>query len=500
MSLNKKISYGQSSRFKFINSHKEVLKMNANTKNIAGARLPLSTKLGYGVGQAADSAGYNLYYTYFLFFLTDVAGISPAFAGVVSLIAVSWDAITDPIIGYFSDNCKSKYGRRRPFMIGSALPYALIIFLLFVSVNFSPGVKNAYYVIMAVLLWTSYTGYVIPYFSIGAEITQDFNERNTLRSYATIFMGIAVLLASAAPVLIADYVVKRGGTMQTGWTAVGAFFAIFIFIAIVLCWRFTRGREIEIDWSIEKPKQRIIKTYISTLKIKTYRYLLIAIFVYLIGFSIALGQLVYLMTYNLGLDVGLQSLFWTLYAGLLIPFTPLINYLANKFGKRLIFILSMGLMSAVMFVFGIIGFSGFSSLIVFVIFFSFGNTVFWTLIYSMIYDMTEIDEFLSGKRREGAIIAFASFFQKLGAAVALWLAGTILDFSGYVANAEVQVESALKAIHYNCTLLAGVCTAICMLMIIIYPMNAKRFEALKEALALKNQGKEYSTDGFKELL
>ena len=89
-------------------------------KSVLDNKLSFTTKLGYGIGQGGDSAGYNLYYTYFLFFLTDVAMVSPAFAGVISLIAITWDAVTDPFVGYISDNTKSKYGRRRPFMIGSA--------------------------------------------------------------------------------------------------------------------------------------------------------------------------------------------------------------------------------------------------------------------------------------------------------------------------------------------------------------------------------------------
>ena len=471
-------------------------------KSVLDNKLSFTTKLGYGIGQGGDSAGYNLYYTYFLFFLTDVAMVSPAFAGVISLIAITWDAVTDPFVGYISDNTKSKYGRRRPFMIGSAFPYSIAIVLIFSTFDISEGAKNIYYLVMAIVLWSCYKCYVIPYCSLGAEITQDFDERNTLRSYSSIFMAIAVLLASAAPPLIEDFVVARGGTSELGWAVVGLIFGVYVLISILLCWRSTRGRELKIDWQSEnkKPKEKILKTYLETLKIKPYRYLLIAIFAYLLGFSIVLGSLVYLMEYNLGLDAEQQSVFWALYAGLIIPFTPIVNWMANKFDKRTVFIFGISLMSIVSIFFGVIGFSGFNSLIIFDVFFSFGNTVFWTLIYSMMYDITEVDEFISGKRREGAIAAFASFFQKLGSAAALWFTGTILSVSGYVATNEVQTEQALTAIHSCCTYIAGILTLISVVMIILYPMNKDRFKCLSNALELKRKGEEYSTEGFEKLI
>ncbi|NBI64866.1 hypothetical protein D3Z38_17950 [Clostridiales bacterium] len=85
-----------------------------------------------------DSIGFNVFSFFFLFFLTDIAGVSPAIAGTISLIAVLWDAITDPIIGFISDNLRSKYGRRRPMMIVSSVPYAVCTFL-------SKEIRNLFY-------------------------------------------------------------------------------------------------------------------------------------------------------------------------------------------------------------------------------------------------------------------------------------------------------------------------------------------------------------------
>lgn len=83
-------------------------------KLMAGKKVPMPVKIGYGIGTAGDSVPYNLFFTYFLFFLTDVAGVNPAVAGIISFIAVMWDAVTDPAVGFLSDNTKNPNGRRRP--------------------------------------------------------------------------------------------------------------------------------------------------------------------------------------------------------------------------------------------------------------------------------------------------------------------------------------------------------------------------------------------------
>jgi len=162
------------------------------SSEMGGRKVGLRMKLGYAIGQMSDSVGFNVFYFFFLYFLTDFAGVAPAIAGVISLIAVFWDAVTDPIIGHMSDHLRSRYGRRRPFMIGALVPYTLSMVLLFANVDLPGGLKVVYYIAVAMLYWTAYTCYVIPYFALGAELTGDFNERTSLRVWASVTMYAAV--------------------------------------------------------------------------------------------------------------------------------------------------------------------------------------------------------------------------------------------------------------------------------------------------------------------
>lgn len=129
-----------------------------------------------------------------------------------------------------------------------------------------------------------------------------------------------------------------------------------------------------------------------------------------------------------------------------------------------------------------------------------GTTTYWTLYYSMMYDISEVDEFVNGKRREGSITSIMSFCQKLGSAVALQVVGVILQIGGYDASAEVQTEGALQSIMQLNTLIPGIIGILGAVIMFAYPLDGKRFAKLKAALAAKNNGEEYTTEGFEKLL
>ena len=85
-------------------------------------KLKTGTAVGYGIGAIGEGIGYNVFFSFFSFFLTTIAGIQPAVAGVVSMAAVLWDAVTDPIIGLWSDRTKNPRGRRRAFYNDGVCP------------------------------------------------------------------------------------------------------------------------------------------------------------------------------------------------------------------------------------------------------------------------------------------------------------------------------------------------------------------------------------------
>lgn len=470
--------------------------MSGHTK--AQTKLSAKTKLGYGIGQMGDSIGYNVFYFYFLFFLTDIIGISPAIAGSISLIAVIWDAVTDPIIGHLSDTLRCRYGRRRPFMIASLVPYAVVMFLLFNNINAGESAKNAYYIIMSMLFWTAYTAYVIPYFALGAEITNDFDERTGLRVWASYFMNAAVMIASAAPPMIVSMSEKQGMTTIQGWRNVGLIFAIATAVVILVCWRSTRGKEMEVAVSHQKNKENLFKVYLEVLKLKPVRPLVLSVLLWSLVCAMQSSSLVYLMSNNLNYSAGRQSGVMVYLTVMAMVWLPLINKLSEKFDKKKVYVYAMGLSGVSLVIFGMIGFPVFLCLLVAIALYAFGNATYWTLYYSMMYDISELDEFISGDRREGAISALMSFGQKLGSAMSMWLCGQLLALGGYgVVGME---ESATAMVLRMNTTIPGLIGILAAVAAIAYPLTRDKFAAISDALQKKKAGQPYSTEGFKSLL
>jgi len=477
-------------------------------------KLPISLKLSYSIGEIADTVPYNLFYIYFLYFFTDVVGLPAAVGGTISLIVILWDAFTDPIVGYMSDNSKSKYGRRRPFMLAGVFPLFVSTVLLFMVVDFGPVLSFIYYLLAGILVWTSYKVYYIPFWALGAELTQDFNERNTLRTIAGFVIYFGVWMVSAGPMVVMDRVFEAGGTEATSWVLSALIFGGIGLICGLISWRFTRGKEIIDkenlpaeealeDQDQEKEEEdgnKFFRQFKELIRLKPMRNILFMIFFMNISFAIASAAFVYLMSNNLGLSEGRQAFFWTCYTIMTFVILPIGNVLANKFGKKNTTI-SLNIVTIVsMMAFFFHGIRNFTQLLINTFLYTLSEVVYWTIGYSLIYDCCEVDEFVSGKRREGSIVGFSSFAQKFGAAFGMWISGLFLTLVGYDGMAEVQTASALKGILALNTIIPSVLVIIAVIFLFRYPITGERFEALKAALALRKEGKEYSTEGFEKLL
>lgn len=472
-------------------------------KLMAGKKVPMPVKIGYGIGTAGDSVPYNLFFTYFLFFLTDVAGVNPAVAGIISFIAVMWDAVTDPAVGFLSDNTKNPNGRRRPWIFKSIWPLAIVTFLLFVPNEFAGVAQTVYYILMAVLLWTFYTTYTVPYAALGAEITRDYNERNTIRMIVGLCAYPFVTLCNSGPMWIIAALAPHGVSIKMCWGIAGAAAAVIIIICgLILCFS-TKGREdMEYLQHIEedKPKESIIQTYKELFKIRAYRNLIFTGIFYIIGYTLFSGVGVYMMTYCANLGPGQQGTFWTIYTVMAICCTPVSILVANKIGSKKI---TLFIFSMIFVVNGVVmyflGMTCFAHVIINGFLVALSTSAFWGLYYATVYDVCELDEFVNGKQREGSVVAVAQFFQKAGGALATSGTGWMLTAFGYTGTG-VESETAINGILMMATIIPAVFILISMLIFVRYPINKKEFDAIREALDKKKAGEEYSTEGFKRAL
>lgn len=470
------------------------------TEKTRESRLPAFAKIGYGVGTAGDSIPYTLFFSYFIFFMTDTAGVPAAIAGTISFIAVLWMGIAGPIIGYVSDNTTNPKGRRRPFLFKSVFPYAIAMALMFAPIPLTGTIQYAYFLILAIVFMTCYAAYKGPWDALGAELTQDYTERNNIRMWVGICAYPACLVASSGAIAIVGMFPSNPGT---GWFAGAAMCSIVMLIACLICYYSTKGREVQpVGRNSGKFKfnvPELFKQYFGLLKVKGYRVLTIFQFVFVIGYTCLTNATVYMLTYNAGLNESQQALFWLANSLICLVELPIITAIANKLDKKVavyIFIAAFALSCILFFVIGI---NGFVSAMIFGACVALGTSVFYGTFYSLIYDCCELHELVSGERREGTIMAMSQLAQTLGSALAGLVFGFMLTAIGYTGTG-VESPETLRGILALTTVIPAIVTVVALVVLTRYKLTNAKYKNVLDAIEDKKAGKEVNLAEFKDII
>ena len=472
--------------------------------------LSLKTKIGYGLCVGAESIPGNLLAVYFVFFMTDLVGVRAYMAGIIFLIVMLWDALIDPIIGGLSDKYVSEKGRRLTWMKISILPLAAAIFLMFSPIDISNQlIKNLFYIFAAIFVCTAYSSFAIPYFALSSEITSSHSERNRLRFSAMIFYYPILLIATALPMLIWELAEEAGFSDRSAWGMVGAVFAVLVFLICGIGIYMLRNSEKDsIKTALKNKENKTHKTekenYFETwkelLRLKSFRKIVAFIIINMLGFSMLNTVIVYFLTYGMSMSEGEQAVFWVVYVAIICSTLPFTTKLCNKFGKRPV---TLALMVPAIILGFVLFFTGVNSYLVMYMYtgtIAVSSSCFFTFYVAYAHDCIEIDEFKTGKRRDGSLSALASLAHQMGLALALPFTGLFLELTGYDGMLEVQSESAVKGILTLGTILPAGFALISFLFLWFYPVSKKKYILLHNALEKKKAGEEYSTEGFEDIL
>ncbi|MDO4175949.1 MAG: glycoside-pentoside-hexuronide (GPH):cation symporter [Bacillota bacterium] len=424
-------------------------------EKINNDKLTFRAKLGYSSASIGDAVAYMLVTTFIMFFLTTVAGLQPAVAGTLTAIGTVWDAVFNPIIGYLSDHARTRWGRRRPFMIGACLPLIATMVLLFSSFNVSYGVKVLYYGIMIVAFWTGFTGFFVPYYALGAEYTKDYEERTTLRAYASFLNMIGTLFSMVLPTLMVEVFENHGLSTPRAWQFTAFILGAISVISIIITG--FAAKEIDVcepeDGDDEEEKVNVIgmfREYLQVLSLGPMRILLCVSLFYLLAYAILMSDFVYVLTYNLGFDGTGVSMGMLLRSVIIIAFIPPILKLCEKTDKRLamMYIIAGGIVGLL-----ILRFLPFGSMpvtVLFILVTAITTQTYWQIIPAIFYDVCEYDEYKTGNRREGAILAVQGLVEAIASGLGTQILGIILQFAGFNGSATVQSQETLDWI-LNCT-------------------------------------------------
>lgn len=460
-------------------------------------KLPLKVKVGYGAAEGANCIVFTLFYTFAMFFLTDVAGLDPAFSGTLFAIGILWNAFTDPIVGIWSDNLKSAWGRRRPFLLAIAFPFGIVAWLLFTDFNLSQGLTRLYFFVVIILYFTAYSLLETPHLALSAEMTQDYDERTGLVAWRTGWSQVGAILAGALPLIMVAYFKEIFGTKNTAWSLMAAILGTVCVPLILVTWHCTRGYEL----FPKKTKVSIRNLMGDPIRNRPFRIFVIAYTLALMAMTIGGGVGVYYMTYLMGFSESQISIGLLILFGVAMVWIPVIDFVASKLGKRTAWLIFIGIWAVTQGIFIQFIIQPGDTVFLYCLFFFAGSglTSVYMLGWSMIPDCVEVDEYKTGQRREGLYFGVIAFIQKGGCALAMWILGIALSWVGYVPDV-VQSERALMGIR---TIL-GLGEAFFLLLSILFcyfmPITREKHQALCEAIQLKKEGRECNEECFADII
>ncbi|MBU0928498.1 MAG: MFS transporter [Spirochaetes bacterium] len=439
------------------------------------SKLALRTKIAYGVADLGISLLTASIQFFLLFFYTDILGIDPGIAGTALLVGkLTWDAVNDPLVGYFSDRTRSRWGRRKPYMLLGAIPFGLTVWLLF---SLPPGLSGltAFLAVLGsfLLVDTTQTLVSVPYYALSAELTLDYDERTSLISIRMIFTVLGYILGAAATTAVVGAFMGLGWTRTAAYSGMGAVFgvvAVVTTLVTVLGVKETPNADLK---PAEMPAMAQVKHVLGNRPF--VRYMIISTIVS-ISFTLLTSLLPYYLTYQLGMSAQIPLVMMVMLGTIALFLVPW-RYASRRLNKGPAYALGLAIASAAVLVAFFLP-RGPTPIIYGVAFFAgLGFSAQYVFPWSMIPDVIEIDQARTGERHEGVYFGVNAFLGKLTGAVGIAASGWALKLYGYEPNVA-QSDRALFGIRFFFAIVPVVAFTASLPLLIKYPITRESHEAL----------------------
>ncbi len=445
--------------------------------NVTGS-VPFKVKVGYGIGDIGSNFFIVVTGFFLLYFMTDIVGVEPALAGLILLFPKLWDVISDPIMGVISDRTSSRWGRRRPYLLFGAVPFGLAFFLMFIAPSYLSEMARAVHVgLMFALGCTAFTAVNVPYSSMVAEMSDNYNERISIASFRMIFACIGVLLAGA----LAMPLVNMGGEGAAGFRFMGLVLGGAITLITLLCFWFTaQARSL--------PRTELIPPFKEQLKIaiKNTPFLMLmgAYAMQSVAIGILMAGLIYFIIHVMKLPEAAMSIVLPILFITAIVFIPLWAKFGARSGKIRAY--RIGLLIIIVMLVTMFFSSPAQAMIFYgqVLILGIGFSSFQLFPFSMLPDTIEYDQMKSGMRREGIFSGVWASGQKLAYSVGPGIIGFALSVSGFT-RGNSQPDSVEVGIRIVFCLLPALLLLFSYIPFNRYDLTEERFTEIKQIIAGK---------------
>ena len=469
--------------------------MKSGTSTVQHNKVPMSQKIAFGFGMLANQM-FPAILGIFMVVLVQDLGFTGWMWSLIYFFPRIFDSITDPIMGFISDNTKSKWGRRRPYvLLGGITMGVAYIFMWQLFKENTLEYNFWYFFFWCILFYLGLTLFSVPYVAMGYEMSDDFHERTSIMAIAQWIGQWAWVIAPWFWVIMydpdwfpsADEAVRELAI----WVAIPCAVCAMI-PAIFIKSKSTLDNDYE-PLNIANIGNSFLKIYSSFLeafKIKEFRKLCGATFFIFNAFNTVAALTFFIIVYKLfNGDAGASGIWVSLFGclgalGTTFIVIPMVAWMSKKFGKKRAFLLAQGI--------SVIGYVMLWFLFVpgkpwmYIIalpFFSFGIGSLFTIMMSMTADVIDVDELNTGLRREGIFGAIYWWMVKVGFAIAGALSGFIIAFVGFNPElATTEQESAVDGLHaFFCFFPLGG-TLIAMYIMRNYSIDEKRANEIRQQL------------------
>jgi len=440
-------------------------------------RLRLKEKLAYAAPAFSLAVVGIPVYIYIPKFYTDVIGVHISALGLILLVVRLFDAVTDPVVGIISDHIRTPFGRRRPLMALGAIFTAIAIFLLFNPPRTVTDAATIWFMVLIFAVFLFWTVIIVPYESLGPELTFDYNERTTLFSVRDGALIAGTLVAAASPAMVKSifHIPANDQGERDIFFILSVVYAPLILASVLWCIMTFRERSL-------KPAARSVTIFqgiVSSFTNKPFRILLISYTISAVGNNLPATLILYYVEYVLHSPHA--DLFLLIYFVTGILFLPLWVLGSKKFEKKPMWLTAMivntGAFSGVFFlgpgdewVYGVL---------VFISGIGFGATL--AIPSAIQADVIDYDEMITGERREGLYIGLWSIAKKLAAAFGVGVGLLLLGTSGYTPNMK-QSDSVILTLRVLYALVPCVCNLVALLIALKYPIDKKYHQEIRKKI------------------
>jgi GPH family glycoside/pentoside/hexuronide:cation symporter len=448
-------------------------------------KVPGKIKVKYGVGDMGVAMLTAITQFFLMIYYTDVALIDPAIVGTALMAGkMTWDAVNDPLFGYISDRTKTRWGRRRPYLLFGAVPLALGTWLLFSIPKGLTGAAAFIVVLFSFLLFdTVHTIVSVNYSALTPEMSQDYDERTSITTIREIFTVVGYILGAATTTVVAGLLMSTFNLSEhAAYSGMGLFFGLIAMGAVLI----TAFGVKEKPEAVIPAKIPPFQAVASTFKNKPFMWLMGCFLLTNFSFTLLTTLLPYYLTYQLNMADQMPIVMISMLGSIGLFLYPM-KMLTDRIGKGPAYAAGLGLAALacastfllphsptpLIYVVGVVAGMGFSAQ--------------WVCPWSMLPDVVEYDELKTGQRQEGLYYGMWNFITKFTNAFGIAVAGWSLALFGYVANVE-QTAHALFGIRLFFGPVSAVVIFIALPLLVWYPITRKsHLKLLAELEAKKAQ-------------